>query len=88
VTVDNWRRPQETDPSGFAKFLAGSKRTIEFIVVAIGLLFMLLGPSLSAMRVLMVTLVVVGIVVLIEILAGPAEGNRSPSLPESEQIDA
>jgi hypothetical protein len=87
-TVDSWRRPEEADPSGFAKFLAGSKRTIEMIVVAIGLLFVLFGPSLSALRVLLITLVVAGIVVLIEILAGPAEASPELSLPESEQIDA
>lgn len=71
-TIDSWRRPEETDPSEFAKFLAGSKHAIELIVVVIGLLFVLFGPSLSAVRVLLVTLVVVGIVVLVEILAGPA----------------
>jgi hypothetical protein len=87
-TVDSWRRPAEADPSGFATFLAGSKRTIEMIVVAIGLLFVLFGPSLSALRVLLITLVVVGIVVVIEILAGPAEATQEPSLPESERIDA
>jgi hypothetical protein len=88
TTVGNWRKPAEADPSGFAKFLAGSKRTIELIVVAIGLLFVLFGPSLSAMRVLVTTLIVVGIVVLIEILAGPAETSSDLSLPESEHVDA
>ena len=58
------------------------------IVVAVGLLFVLFGPSLSALRVLLITLVVVGIVVVIEILAGPAEATQEPSLPESEQVDA
>jgi hypothetical protein len=87
-TVDSWRKPAEADPSGFASFLAGSKRTIEMIVVAIGLLFVLFGPSLSALRVFLITIVVVGIVVLIEVLAGPAEATQEPSLPESEQIDA
>ena len=88
TTVGNWRKPEEADPSGFSKFLAGSKRTIELIVVAIGLLFVLFGPSLSAVRVLVTTLVVVGIVVLIEILAGPAEKTADPSVPASEHIDA
>ena len=87
-TVDNWRRPEEAEPSDFAKFLAGSKRTIELIVVAIGLLFILFGPSLSAMRVLLTALVVVGVVVVIEILAGPAEGAQEPSPAESDHVDA
>ena len=88
TTVGSWRKPEEADPSGFSKFLAGSKRTIELIVVAIGLLFVLFGPSLSAVRVLVTTFVVVGFVVLIEILAGPAETSQDSSLPESEHIDA
>jgi hypothetical protein len=87
-TVDSWRRPEEADPSGFAKFLAGSKRTIEIAVVAIGLLFILFGPSLSAVRVLIITLVVIAIIGLIEILAGPAEPTPDPVPTESEQIDA
>jgi hypothetical protein len=87
-TVGSWRKPAEADPSGFASFLAGSKRTIEMIVIAIGLLFVLFGPSLSALRVLLITIVVVAIVVLIEVLAGPAEATQEPSLPESKQVDA
>jgi hypothetical protein len=88
ATVDSWRRPQEADPSGFSKFLAGSKRTIELIIVAIGLLFILFGPSLSALRVLIITLAVIAVIVVVEILAGPAEPAAKPALTESEQIDA
>ena len=88
TTVGNWRKPEEADPSGFSKFLAGSKRTLEMIVVAIGMLFVVFGPSLSAIRVLITALVVIGIVVLIEVLAGPAEKTADPAVPESEHIDA
>jgi hypothetical protein len=88
VTIANWRKPAEAEPSEFSRFLAGWKRTIQLIVVTVAALFLLFGPSLSGVRVLITTLIVVGIVVLVEIMAGPAEAPQEPSEAESDQVDA
>jgi len=70
-TLDSWRRPGEEQPSGFTAFLVEWKRTIQVVSVVIGLLFVLFGPAPSGLVVIVTTIVVLGVVVLVEVLAGP-----------------
>ncbi len=83
-TIDGWRRPAEEEPSGFTTFLAEWKRTIQVVVVTLGLLFVLLGPTPSGLLVIATLAVVLGIVVLVEVMAGP---TRSPAPnPEDAEV--
>lgn len=84
-TVDRWRKPGEEEPSGFAAFLMEWKRTIQVLIVVLALLFILLGPTPSGLLVLVVALVAAGLMVLVEVLAGPAQPVAAV---ESETIDA
>jgi len=88
-TIGRWRRPHEEEPGGFAEFLAGSKRTIQVVVIVLGLVFVIFGPPLTGMLVLLTTVVVVVIVVLVEVFAGPAdETNASIADDTAELIDS
>jgi hypothetical protein len=82
-TIDGWRRPAEEEPSGFTTFLAEWKRTIQVVVVTLGLLFVLLGPTPSGLLVIATLAVVLGIVVLVEAMAGPAL-SPAPDLEDAE----
>jgi hypothetical protein len=75
-TLDSWRRPDEEQPSGFTAFLAEWKRTIQVVVVVLGLLFVLLGPAPSGLLVIITAALALGIVVLIEVLAGPEKAPK------------
>jgi len=75
-TIDAWRRPTEDQPSGFTAFLAEWKRTIQVVTVIFGLLFVLFGPPPSGLLVIITTAIVLAIVGLVEVLAGP---ERSPA---------
>ena len=83
-TIDGWRRPAEEEPSGFTGFVAEWKRTIQVVVVTLGLLFVLFGPAPSGLLVIATLAVVLGIVVLVEVMAGP---TRSPA-PDFEDAEA
>jgi hypothetical protein len=75
-TLDSWRRPTEEEPSGFTAFLAEFKRTIQWIVIVLGLMFVLVGPAPSGLVVIATAAIVLGIVVLVEVFAGP---ERAPA---------
>ena len=83
-TVDDWRKDPEEEPGALAQFLAEWKRTIQVIVVLLGLAFIVFGPSPSGLSVLLTALVVLGIGVLVEVVAGSAE---APALA-NEKVDA
>ena len=70
-TIDAWRRPIEEQPSGFTAFLAEWKRTIQVVIVVVGLLFVLFGPPPTGLLVIITAALVLGIVVLVELFAGP-----------------
>jgi hypothetical protein len=84
-TIEAWQRPAEAEPSAFATFLAGSKRTIQTVVVILGLLLLLFGPVLTPLRVIAIAVIVAVIVVLVEVFAGPAE--RPAEAPADESTD-
>jgi len=75
-TLDSWRRPSEQQPSGFTAFLVEWKRTIQWVVVVIGILFVLFGPAPSGLVVVITAALVLGIVVLVELVTGP---ERAPA---------
>ncbi len=81
--IDGWRRPAEGEPSEFTTFLAEYKRTIQVVVVALGLLFVLFGPNPSGLLVIATLAVVLGIVVLVEVMAGPTR-SPAPDLEDAE----
>jgi hypothetical protein len=83
-TVDGWRRAPGEKPSEFASFLAEWKRTIQVVVVLLGLGYIIFGPSPSGVSVLLTAVVTFGVVVLVDVLAGPAEAP----VTEEEKIDA
>lgn len=87
TTIDRWRRPEEQEPSGFEVFLAGSKRTIQIVVAVLGLLLLLLGPSMTGLRVILTTLVVLAIIVLVEVFAGPAIKPETSTADTEELVD-
>ena len=83
--IDGRRRAPEEEPSEFATFLADWKRTIQVIVVLLGLAYIIFGPSPSGLSVLLTAVVVFGIGVLVEVLAGSTE---APVTAPRERVDA
>ncbi len=82
-TIDGWRGPAEEEPSESKAFLAEWKRTIQVVVVTLGLLFVLFGPTPSGLLVIATVAVVVGIVVLVDVMAGPTR-SPAPDLEDAE----
>jgi hypothetical protein len=83
-TVDDWQQPVAEEPSGLTAFLIESKRTIQWTLVVLGLIFLLFGPDATALLVIVTTVVVLALVVLAEVLAGP---TRPAAVPELETAD-
>ena len=69
VTVSRWRGSTEEHPNSFTSFVADWKSTIEVVVIMLGLLFILFGPSPSGFSVLATAAVVLAAVVAVEVLA-------------------
>ena len=76
-TLDARRRPIEEEPSGFMAFLVEWKRTIQVVIVVVGLLFVLFGPPPSGLIVIITAVLVLGLVVLVDLFAGP---ERAPAV--------
>jgi hypothetical protein len=76
-TLETRRRPAVEEPSGFAAFLNEWKRTIQVVIVVVGLLFVLFGPSPSGLIVIITAVLVLGLVVLVDLFAGP---ERAPAV--------
>jgi hypothetical protein len=76
-TVEGWKREPEAEPSGFARFLAGWKRPIQLVVILFGFAYILFGPPPSGVSVFLTAVVVVGVAVLVEVLAGAAEPQKA-----------
>jgi hypothetical protein len=78
ATIDSWRHPAEADPSGFASFMIERKRTIQLVILVLGLLFVLFGPAPTGLLVLATAAVVVLLLVIVEVLGGPAPAPETP----------
>jgi len=78
-TLDRWRRPEAEQPEGFAAFLTEWKRTIQVLVVAAGLLFLVFGPNPSGLLVIITAAVVLAILVVVEVFAGPQQPAATPT---------
>ncbi len=72
-TIEGWKREPEEEPSGFARFLSHWKRPIQLVVVLLGFAYILFGPPPSGVSVFLTAIVVLGVAVLVEVLAGSAE---------------
>lgn len=76
-TLDARRRPTEEEPSGFTAFLNEWKRTIQVVIVVVGLLFVVFGPPPSGLLVIITAVLVLGLVLAVELFAGP---ERAPAV--------
>ena len=76
-TLDARRRPTEEEPSGFTAFLREWKRTIQVVIVVVGLLFVVFGPPPSGLLVIITAVLVLGLVLAVELFAGP---ERAPAV--------
>ena len=65
--VQRWGQPTEGKPSGFIAFLAAWTRSIQSVIVAVGLLFMLFAPNPSGWLLLVTAAVALALVVLVEV---------------------
>ena len=83
-TIDGWRRPAAGETSGFTAFLAEWKRTIQVVIVVLGALFVLFGPTPTGLLVIATAAIVLGLVVLVEVLAGPPRVEPSPVREDAE----
>jgi hypothetical protein len=63
----------EESPGGLTVFLSEWKRTIQGVVVVLGLLFVLFGPPPSGLLVIITAVAIMTIVGLVELLAEPEE---------------
>lgn len=70
-TLDSWRGTGDEPDSKFTAFLAEWKRTIQVVAVVIGLIFVLFGPVPSGLLVIITGLLVLVVLVVVELLAGP-----------------
>lgn len=84
-TIDRWRRPEAEQPEGFAAFLTEWKRTIQGVVVAAGLLFVVFGPDPSGFLVIITVAVVLAILVIVEVFGGP---QQPPTTLSDDGIEA
>ncbi len=81
-TISRWRRPAEDHPNGFTDFVADWRATIEVVVVVVGIVFILFGPSPTGFSVLLTAVVVLAVIVLVEVLAVP-----EPVTPETQDVE-
>jgi hypothetical protein len=67
-----WREPvPESERSGFSRFFADWQRPIEWTIVGLGLLFLLLTPTLTLLIAVIAVVVVALLVAGVELIAGP-----------------
>jgi len=83
-TIDGWRKPSTDEPTGFTAFVIEWKRPLQTGAVVLGVLFVLFGPSPSGLLVLATAVVVLAVVVVIEVIGGPAKTAPTPE----DRVDA
>jgi len=71
--LDDRSGAAEESPSGLTVFLSEWKRTIQVVVVVLGLVFVLFGPPPSGLLVIITGVAVMTIVGVVELLADPGE---------------
>jgi hypothetical protein len=72
AVLDRWQRPEVEEPSPFIAFLSEWKRVIQGGILVLGVVFVLFGPTPTGLSVLVTALVVLVLVALVEVFAGPA----------------
>ena len=68
-------------PGGFARFVDRFRRPIQLASVGIGLIVLLAAPKATLGLVLLATLIVVVVLVLVELIAGPSRSGDAPQPP-------
>jgi len=86
--VDRWRGTTQEAPTGLSLFFYTWRRPLEWGVVGIGLLVLLIMPTVSFALVALVVIVGAAVVAGIELIAGPqAITNSAPETNEAEAVD-
>jgi hypothetical protein len=91
ATIERWRRGDATAPtSGVARFVADWQRPIQVIVLILGLLFLLLVPAPSGWLVIVTALVVLAVIAVVQVVAGPgiSDGSAGVADEASEESPA
>lgn len=71
-TIANWQGEDATRPtSGAAGFVADWKRPLQWIVIAVGLLFLFFLPTASIWWVMITALLALALIAIIQVVAGP-----------------
>lgn len=81
----------DEEPSSTTMFFMKHRRTLEFVAVGVGAIFLLLVPTLRGWIVIVTALIVIGVVAAIEWIGGaPDRGTATESEPESAEpkVDA
>ena len=77
-TLDRWRGSDATVPtSGIAGFVAEWQRAIQWTALILGLLFLLFVPAPSGWLVIVTGLVVLAIIAVVQVVAGPGSPDES-----------
>jgi hypothetical protein len=90
-TIDRWQGADATVPtSGVGRFVADWQRAIQWAALILGLLFVLFVPAPSGWLVIVTALVVVAIIAVVQVVAGPGVSDESLEVADEakEQIPA
>lgn len=86
-TIGSWRTSTERHPNSFTGFIAEWRPTIEIVAVAVGLMYILFGPSPTGFSVLLTAVIVLAVIVAVEVLAVPnTEPADGPAAPDPEAV--
>lgn len=84
--IARWRGPDAATPTtGAAGFIATWKRPLQWGTLTVGLCYLLFGPDASAWLVIITALVVVAVIAIIEVTAGP-EPSPTPTSDTENQV--
>ncbi len=87
--VDRWRGQSQKPPTGLSLFFHTWRRPLEWGVLGLGLLVLLVIPTVSLAAVVLVVLLGGFLVGAIELIAGPRDiGDNAPADHDAESVDA
>jgi hypothetical protein len=82
-TIDRWRGGDAVVPtSGIAGFVAEWQRAIQWAALILGLLFVLVVPAPSGLLVIVTALVVLAIIAVVQVVAGPGSPDESAGVAD------
>lgn len=87
--VDRWRGQSQETPTGLSLFFYTWRRPLEWGLLGVGLLVLLIMPTVSIIGVVLVVLTGGFLVGVIELIAGPqAVADSVPDAEDTESVDA